>query len=89
MSALIKGCNYLQLSMIPDFFDGALFAQARGQLAYQSLWWSTRRDPSCTVCGDSPVDPSEIRLKSPDTKALNALFEDMQSCAAKVEQVVC
>ncbi|MCL2826664.1 MAG: ThiF family adenylyltransferase [Eggerthellaceae bacterium] len=78
MAALGRGCNYLQMSTTPGFFDDSFFKEARGQLAYQSLWWSAHSDPACPVCGGSPADPTSIMFEKPDTQELLSLFNTVK-----------
>lgn len=74
IDALSTNSNFLILSTVPkwDFF-GPLFAEVPGQLAYQSVWLSSVRDPGCPVCGDNPVDPLTVPVRGPQVLNLRAV----------------
>jgi molybdopterin/thiamine biosynthesis adenylyltransferase len=63
-----EGSTYLTLSMVPDYwFYPHVFGQTPGQHAYQSVWITPTRNPSCPVCGDASlrIGRLEVPLRSP------------------------
>jgi molybdopterin/thiamine biosynthesis adenylyltransferase len=77
--AVEAGQSYLTLSTVPRYwFYPRIFGEAAGQGAYQSVWLTPARRPSCPVCGDAQerVDPEDAPLRVPRTEALETLLGD-------------
>jgi len=70
------GQTYLTLSTVPRYwFYPHIFGETAGQGAFQSVWLTPLRRPSCPVCGDPEerVDPLEVPLRAPRPEAFEAL----------------
>jgi hypothetical protein len=73
--ALADGASYLTLSTVPGYwFYPKLFEGVPGQGAFQSVWLTPQRLPSCPVCGapEHRVDPLEVPLRAPRRAGLLA-----------------
>jgi hypothetical protein len=65
---LAEGTSYLTLSTVPRYwFYPAIFKDAPGQGAFQSVWLTPSTIPSCPVCGspEERVDPLDVPLRAP------------------------
>jgi molybdopterin/thiamine biosynthesis adenylyltransferase len=73
--ALERNYNYLILSTVPRYPSfGDLFDRVPGQYAYQSAWLITVGGSDCPVCGDNPLDPTDvIHGGVPDVSKLRSL----------------
>ena len=73
-TALAQGCQFLILSTVPryDFFP-RLFADAKGQHGYQSVWMSAVGNPDCPTCGVSPLAVDEFATTGPDLASLRVV----------------
>jgi molybdopterin/thiamine biosynthesis adenylyltransferase/proteasome lid subunit RPN8/RPN11 len=72
IGALTQRFSMVMVSTVPNFdFFPSLFCDTPGQWGYQSAWLTAELDPSCPVCGDSPVDPMAVALSgAPDLTRL-------------------